>query len=561
MKAKKLVLTLFSTLLLTIFFSCNHDVEVSTETLKAPSNLTVTKSTTKNAVDLTWKSVEGATYYWIYYNTSNDTSTATFHGYSSTTNYTITLTASDVYFFWVKSANSTSTSAESSDFSSAQQYNFVYESTEKTSQETNSDTDKAQNTDVSQDTSISAPVNLTATLSTTADNTVNLAWNTVSGIYFYWVYYGTENDSAKSILYNYYCNTTECSIKLTTSGTYYFWVKAAKGSPLTANVTTSNFSTVASINVFTYKTTLTAPSNLKASLSSEVKNTVDLSWDKVSDIDYYWIYYSTENNPAKAKYYNYTYSPYSTTITASVKLSESGTYYFWVKAATGSSFTENVTTSDFSAVASFYFTVETLTAPTNLTASLSTSTKNTIDLTWDSVDGINYYWVYYGTENDSSKAKCKTYVYNNKKESITLSESGNYYFWVKSATSYYSSSNSNNATSSDFSSSTSFEFTHVELSAPTNLKAEKCNSTSYQGIKLSWDSAQATWYHIYWATENDSSKAKVLNIVASRNSYTVFANLYALTSGTTYYFWVKSSDDYNSTDYISDFSEVVSLTY
>ena len=68
-----------------------------------------------------------------------------------------------------------------------------------------------------------------------------------------------------------------------------------------------------------------------------------------------------------------------------------------------------------------------LTAPTNLVAKLSETALNTINLTWDAVDGIDYYWIYYSTENDVSKAKYKTCAYR-AKTSISLSESGTYYF-------------------------------------------------------------------------------------------------------------------------------------
>ena len=85
-----------------------------------------------------------------------------------------------------------------------------------------------------------------------------------------------------------------------------------------------------------------------------------------------------------------------------------------------------------------------LTAPTNLVAKLSETALNTINLTWDAVDGIDYYWIYYSTENDVSRAKT----------SISLSESGTYYFWVKSANTYYS----DDAITSDFSESVSFTY-------------------------------------------------------------------------------------------------------
>ena len=431
MKAKKTVLALLSTLLLTIFLSCNTDADSddSAETLKAPENLTVKTSSTKNAVDLTWDSVEKATYYWIFYNTSNNTDTAVYLTDSALTQYTIPLKTSGIYYFWVKSVNPDSkTEGASSNFSKAVSFEFTYDS------------------------SLAAPTNLAAALSTTSKNTIELTWNAVTGI------------------------------------------------------------------------------------------------------EYYWIFYAAENDVSKAKFKTYEYRDTKT----SIALSESGTYYFWVKSAS-SYYSSNATSSDFSTVAYLNFTAETIDAPTNLTVKLSSTVKNTVDLNWDAVDGIKYYWIYYATENDVSKAKYKTYEYSDTKTSIALPESGTYYFWIKSANSYYSSYD-NNATSSDFSTESSVYFTHEELFAPTNTKAERLNSISYPGIKLSWDSAKAPCYHIYWATENDSSKATYLTST-SINSDTIYENVYNLVSGTTYYFWIKSSDGYSTSEYSSNFSEVASFTY
>lgn len=87
MKVKKTVLPLLSTLLLTIFFSCEPECrpDDSAETLKSPENLTVKTSSTKNAVDLTWDSVEKATFYRIFYSTSNNPDTPSYHGNSTLT--------------------------------------------------------------------------------------------------------------------------------------------------------------------------------------------------------------------------------------------------------------------------------------------------------------------------------------------------------------------------------------------------------------------------------------------------------------------------------------------
>lgn len=142
---------------------------------------------------------------------------------------------------------------------------------------------------------------------------------------------------------------------------------------------------------------------------------------------YDWIYYSTTNDLSSAtEKTKYGYKNYS------MQLTKNGTYYFWVKAANGSESTDDP--SDFSQVATIEFTHEDLSAPTALTA---TGSGNSVKLSWTVIKTSSTlspysWWIYYGTENDSSKATLESeYGYQNY--SYTLSETGTYYFWVKAA--------------------------------------------------------------------------------------------------------------------------------
>ena len=180
----------------------------------------------------------------------------------------------------------------------------------------------------------------------------------------------------------------------------------------------------------------------------------------------------------------------------------------------------------------------TLTAPTDVTATTS-DVQNVITVTWTASDAA-YYWIYCNTTNDSSTATKKVSAYESLYVSngtgsydCVFEESGTYYFWVKAADGSLSSSGT-----SDFSDSASCAFTYTELTAPTNLTAQSNGSTSYPGIKLSWTSTGSAYYHIYWNTENNSSTATKLSYFCSTNSYTIYDNVYDMSSGTTYYFWV-----------------------
>ena len=71
-----------------------------------------------------------------------------------------------------------------------------------------------------------------------------------------------------------------------------------------------------------------APTDVKAELDSNTVNGITISWTSTGARTY-WVYYNTSNDSSTAKVLtDYTFSSkYSTT------LSETGTYYFWVKAA------------------------------------------------------------------------------------------------------------------------------------------------------------------------------------------------------------------------------------
>ena len=410
-----------------------------------------------------------------------------------------------------------------------------------------------ENTEEPSDKGVYVPKTFTVQKDSKTKNGITITWETKENFY-YNIYYNTEKNTETAKILNKRAFSGSYSTTLDSTRTYYFWIRACKWSG--TEYIYSDFSNAVSYD-FTHETTLIAPTNLAVAESSTTLNTLDLSWDKVDGVKYYWIFYSTENDSFTAKYYDDAYSNKK-----SITLSESGTYYFWVKSADSyySSYGNNSECSDFSDAVSYEFTYKTLIAPTNLKVEASSTTLNTLDLSWDKVDGVKYYWIFYSTENDSFTAKYYDDAYSNKK-SITLSESGTYYFWVKSADSYYSSYG-NNSECSDFSNMSQFNFTHKELSAPLNLKATKYDYSS-KGIQLEWDSANARYYHIYWATENDSAKAKYLDST-SLNKDVISEEYNDLKTGTTYYFWVKSADSYYSSsgnNSCSTFSEPVSFTY
>ncbi|MBR6200556.1 MAG: InlB B-repeat-containing protein, partial [Spirochaetales bacterium] len=366
---------------------------------------------------------------------------------------------------------------------------------------------------------------------------------------------------------------TTDNILLTQSGTYYFWVRADNyynvfkyEDSLTPkpSASTSDFSASANIE-FTYQR-LQPPTEVTAKQSTYSMNKVDISW-KTNGSAYYWIYYSKTNDSNAAVMVNEDYDDYwhEESMTQSVTLSESGTYYFWVRSdsdydragsdADGRTIYKPTSeVSDFSAAASCEFTYTPLTAPTGVT--VTKGVGNRVSVKWTATDAACY-WIYYGKTNNSANATCETrYAYSwaaTEGYQITLTESGTYYFWVKSA-----DGDSKTSNTSAFSEAASFDFTYTPLTAVTNVKAEQITPTL---VRVSWTPNTAAYYGIYISQTNDIQTATYSDYRNSGDGYKTIR----MSEDGTYYFWVAATDDRDvfwsgSTDGIA-FSQSVSVAY
>lgn len=297
------------------------EVTLTENTLKAPSDVTATvSSSTSNTIVIKWTNVSDVDNYWLYYNTTNDSASASLKTKYAYSGYSFTISESGTYYFWIKSADGYTDDSNTSAFSSVASCAITY-------------------------TSLSAPTNLKVSHSKTYANTVSLTWEEEKSSTDYWIYYSTTNDSSSATEKTKY-GYKNYSMQLTKSGTYYFWVKAANGSKSTDD--SSDFSQVTTIE-FTHED-LSAPTALTATRSG---NSIKLSWaiaKTSSNLSPYswWIYYGTENDSSKATLKSrYGYQNYSLT------LSETGTYYFWVKAA--DTYDSTSPTSDFSTAATYTY--------------------------------------------------------------------------------------------------------------------------------------------------------------------------------------------------------------
>lgn len=206
---------------------------------------------------------------------------------------------------------------------------------------------------------------------------------------------------------------------------------------------------------------------------------------------------------------------------------------------------------------------ESLLIPTNVTVKEHENKLNTVTVTWEiGTEKSEYYWIYYSRTNDTTaltSPQVKQISYSSWDEigtcDIVLNESGTYYFWVKAANDY-----SSDSASSDFSLPASYDFVLEYLTVPANLTAEKFGTTPFSGIKLSWNSTNAPYYQIYWATTDKFETAKKLT-TTSITWDKLSESVYNWEKGKTYYFWVKSANGFSETEVDSDFCSGISYTY
>lgn len=507
-------------------------------TLSLPSTegLKVVAGSKTNTVKVTWTSNESF-YYWIYYNTANDSSTAicATKAADSTTaikGYKISLPSTGKYYFWIKSAEGTSDSSNTSDFSSPVEYDFVYTVLVSPSVVT-----------IEEPYSYDEPKSYY--------NYIKIKW-TNTNYSNYWIYYNTTNDTESAECIDKtrisYDAIHGYSYLLKSSGTYYFWVKSAEGP--SDDYATSDFSPVTEYN-FTY-TEPSAPTGVKAFTKYEPDN-VKILWNNNHFHDY-WIYYNTVNDTSTATCVTKSASAPSKVAEYSLSLPTKEIYYFWIKAADDDSETSN--TSDFSLVCSVDNSMPKA-APAGLKV-VKSDKNNSVTLTCED-NGSSYYWIYYSKTNDPSTATLATsYAKASDISSgytINLSELslgyGTYYFWIKGA----DGSNKDSLTS-DFSAVATYEYS---LIAPSGITVEKADA-GRNCVKIKWVDNGAEYYWIYYNNTNDTTTARIAGRLAGKKlDSSIASEGYPITlpvSG-TYYFWIKSADGIYDSSLTSEFSSDV----
>lgn len=249
--------------------------------LSAPANLQASDGSFTGKVQLTWTASIGATYYEVY-RAMSWSGTKTLIGTPMTTNYyDSTATPGITYYYWVKACLGARCSAF-----------------------------PTPNTGWRK---LSAPLNLLASDGTYTTK-VQLTWTASSGATSYIVSRADSWNGLKTQLGSPTA-ATFADTTATPGVTYYYWVKACRGTRCSVN-SAYNAGWRA----------LTAPANLQAS-DGTYTTKVQLTWTASSGATFYKVYRATSAGGTKTLLSSPTSASY-----ADLSATPGVTYYYWVKA-------------------------------------------------------------------------------------------------------------------------------------------------------------------------------------------------------------------------------------
>lgn len=267
------------------------------------------------------------------------------------------------------------------------------------------------------------------------------------------------------------------------------------------------------------------PENVEYTDVSDKK--VNLTWDSAENAVSYNIYRGTSSSgTTKTLVGTTTDCEYTVE-----NLIASSSYYFWVEA---------VNADGNSAMSSYVYCKTLMEAPANVTVA-ATANYGELKVTYNSVSGATYYYIYVNTENVIPNKENQT-VYNDTSCTLTGLENGTeYYVWVRcknSSGTFGGYSESVSAVTKGF-------------GTPANVSVATTNNPGE--LSISFDAVtDADSYYVYVNTKNTRPTTQKTSLTTNSGKIT------GLDCGTEYYVWVKAYD--KESGLYSAYSEAVTAT-
>lgn len=381
-------------------------------------------------------------------------------------------------------------------------------------------------------------------------------------------------DSTGATNYHFYCNTTNdfdtatriyrtgntyqpsCDYLIpaaTETGKLYFWVRDSD------EYNTANGLTSKPVEYeYTKETTISAaPTGVTVTKRQGVRNGLNVKWTEDPAVPYYYVYYTTSEDPSSSKNYLNTNSYNKNGFDVSLTSLETGTYYIWVKPYIYNYISENNPAS----MVAYKFTYEKPAVPAVTVTAAPDTVKNSATVSW-TWDDAPYHKIYYSGVNDPSTARLAYTLDSTSKQAfynVKLPTAGDHYFWVKAA-----DNGTNTAKESDFGTAVKYTLASYDntIPAPANVFV-KNNPSSSASIQVSCGTVSGASYYWFYYSQSDDPKAvaRYDYLSSSSTSVTKSINKSYFESGKEYNFWVKAAKGYGEfTSDASDFSTVVKFT-
>ena len=323
-------------------------------------------------------------------------------------------------------------------------------------------------------------------------SSITITWNAVSGAAGYYIYRSTTSGGTYTQVGSPVTGTTFTNTGLGSGATWYYKVAAHN------TIGTSEQS------AYVYAT-IAVPATPTGLTAAATANGISLSWNTVAGAIEYRVYRSTTSGGTYSQIGTADTNAYADTGLAT------GLYFYKIAAYNGAG----------SSAQTAYVSTFTGPAPANVTATAQSS--NSITISWASVSGASYYWVYRSTTGVGTFESVGSDISGTSYTNTGLSGGTTYYYIVRayfyySGNYYYRDSSNVNAT--------------TLLPPPTGLSASAASASS---INLSWTAvSDAASYRVYRASSSSGTYTQVGAPTAASFTDT------GLTQSATYYYKVSA---------------------
>ena len=335
-----------------------------------------------NALDVSWPPVEGALFYELWIDISNNPANAEKYGVD-VADTSVTLTGIEngtTYFIWIKAKNNIG-EGEFSPYASGTPSVFA----------------------------IPPSTPQTAPTVINGSGRLTVSWQPVEGASLYEVWAGTENNPEESTKRGDDVSGLSAVISgLENDTTYYIWIKAKNDKG------TSGFSPAASGTPSIFAVIPQTPAAPAVTIGN---GQISVTWQAMEGAEAYEVWVSMENNSGTASKYG---SDITDSLSAAISGLNNGTmYYIWLKANNAAG------TSGFSPVVNG--------KPMAGTVVPSLTAGNAkIDVSWTTIAGADQYEVFYGTGENPPQAASQTINAPATSATITgLVNGTSYNVWIR----------------------------------------------------------------------------------------------------------------------------------